>query len=239
MIGVSIGWIGGELLERMRERTLAQEIELRRLNLELQIRATTDALTGLANRRQLDTDLEVLSTSRLGGAGSCAFIMLDLDRFKRLNDELGHAAGDEALRRVSAELSAAIRQRDRSYRYGGEEFLVIMPDASLEAAAVAAERIRSAILKLEIRAGARPDAGHLTISAGVAFSLNAREHWEEVLAAADSALYRAKAAGRDQVCVAPAVVHEHAATSNRDRRRFADQTSPAVVTLPEPVDLAG
>ena len=89
MIGVFIGWIGGELLERMRERTLDQEIELRRLNLELQIRATTDALTGLANRRQLDTDLEILSTSRLGGAGSCAFIMLDLDRFKRLNDELG------------------------------------------------------------------------------------------------------------------------------------------------------
>ncbi|MEA2654432.1 MAG: hypothetical protein QOI37_1659, partial [Chloroflexota bacterium] len=77
VIAVFIGWLGGELLERMRERTVEQEIELRRLNLELQIRATTDALTGLANRRQLDTDLQIMSTSRLGGAGSCAFIMLD------------------------------------------------------------------------------------------------------------------------------------------------------------------
>ncbi|MBI3748717.1 MAG: GGDEF domain-containing protein [Chloroflexi bacterium] len=97
-IGACVGWIGGELLERMRQRTGAQATELRRLNRELQIRATTDALTGLANRRQLDTDLQILSTARLGSAGSCAFIMLDLDRFKRLNDELGHAAGDEALR---------------------------------------------------------------------------------------------------------------------------------------------
>ena len=141
LIGIFIGWIGGELLERMRERTREQEIELRRLNRELQIRATTDALTGLANRRQLDTDLQILSTSRLGGAGSCAFIMLDLDRFKRLNDELGHAAGDAALRIVSTELARVIRQRDTSYRYGGEEFLVMMPDASLGAATAAAERI--------------------------------------------------------------------------------------------------
>ena len=236
MIGVFFGWIGGELLERMRARTLDQEIELRRLNLELQIRATTDALTGLANRRQLDTDLEILSASRLGGAGTCAFIMLDLDHFKRLNDELGHAAGDDALRLVSSELARVIRERDRSYRYGGEEFLVIMPDASLDAAAAAAERIRTGIADLQIRAGARPDAGHLTISGGVAFSLNAREHWEEVLAAADSALYRAKAAGRDQICVAPAVVHQHSATSRREGRRSADAAPPERLG---PVDLAG
>ena len=239
LIGVFIGWIGAELLERMRERTHEQEIELRRLNRELQIRATTDALTGLANRRQLDTDLQILSTSRLGGAGSCAFIMLDLDRFKRLNDELGHAAGDAALRLVCTELTRVIRQRDTSYRYGGEEFLVIMPDTSLDAAAAAAERIRAAIAKLDIKAGAGPSAGHLTISAGVAFSLNAREHWEEVLAAADSALYRAKAAGRDHVCVAPAVVHEHPVTPRRDRRRPAEPESVPLAPPVQPVDLAG
>jgi diguanylate cyclase (GGDEF)-like protein len=239
LIGVFIGWIGGELLERMRERTRAQEIELRRLNRELQIRATTDALTGLANRRQLDTDLQILSTSRLGGAGSCAFIMLDLDRFKRLNDELGHAAGDVALQMVSTELTRVIRQRDTSYRYGGEEFLVIMPDASLDAAAAAAERIRAAIAHLGIRAAAGPAAGHLTISGGVAFSLNAREQWEEVLAAADSALYRAKAAGRDNICVAPAVVHEHPATPPRERRRPDELDSAPPDVLMEQVDLAG
>ena len=203
----------------MRERTRDQEAELRRLNRELQIRATTDALTGLANRRQLDTDLQILSTARLGGAGSSAFIMLDLDRFKRLNDELGHAAGDEALRVVSAELTKVIRRRDTIYRYGGEEFLVVMPDSSLEVAAAAAERIRETVAGLRIRAAADPAARTLTISGGVAFSLSAREHWEAVLAAADSALYEAKAAGRDRIVVAPAVVHELPAGITRDRRR--------------------
>jgi diguanylate cyclase (GGDEF)-like protein len=219
VIGAFIGWIGGELLERMRERTRDQEAELRRLNQELQVRATTDALTGLANRRQLDTDLQILSTARLGGAGSCAFVMLDLDRFKRLNDELGHAAGDEALRRVSAELRRVIRRRDTIYRYGGEEFLVVMPDSSLDAAAGAAERIRAAVAALRIRAGTDPSAKSLTISGGVAFSLSARERWEAVLAAADTALYEAKAAGRDRIVVAPAVVHELPAGITRDRRR--------------------
>jgi diguanylate cyclase (GGDEF)-like protein len=219
LIGATIGWIGGELLERMRDRTRDQEEELRRLNSELQIRATTDALTGLANRRQLDTDLQILSTARLGGAGSSAFIMLDLDSFKRLNDELGHAAGDEALRVVSAELTKVIRRRDTIYRYGGEEFLVVMPDSSLEVAAAAAERIREAVAALRIRAAADPAAGTLTISGGVAFSLAARERWEAVLAAADAALYEAKAAGRDRIVVAPAVVHELPAGITRDRRR--------------------
>lgn len=223
VIGACIGWIGGELLERMRDRNRDQEAELRRLNSELQVRATTDALTGLANRRQLDTDLQILSTARLGGAGSCAFIMLDLDRFKHLNDERGHAAGDEALRQVSAQLRGAVRRRDTIYRYGGEEFLVVMPDSSLEAAAAAAERIRQSIRDLDIQSGADPTSGPLTLSGGVAFSLSAREHWEAVLAAADRALYEAKAAGRDRVVVAPAVVHELPAGILRDRRRPVDR----------------
>jgi diguanylate cyclase (GGDEF)-like protein len=239
VIGSLIGWIGGELLERMRRRTREQEAELRRLNRELQIRATTDALTGLANRRQLDTDLQILSTARLGGAGSCAFIMLDLDHFKRLNDERGHAAGDAALRAVSAELRRVIRSRDTIYRYGGEEFLVVMPDASLEVAAVAAERIRAAVADLQIPAGAGPAARILTISGGVAFSLSAREHWEVVLAAADTALYEAKAAGRDRICVAPAVVHELPARLPRDRRRAAGPRSERGSQEDEPVDRAG
>ena len=238
VIGTIIGWAGGELLERMRERTRDQEAELRRLNQELQIRATTDSLTGLANRRQLDTDLHILSTARLGGAGSCAFIMLDLDRFKRLNDELGHAAGDEALRRVSAELQRVIRRRDTIYRYGGEEFLVVMPDSSLDVAAEAAERIRAAVADLRIQAGT--DAAKvLTISGGVAFSLSAREQWETVLAAADVALYEAKAAGRDRIVVAPAVVHELPAGITRDRRRPVGPTLDGALGGDESVDRAG
>jgi len=239
VVGSFIGWIGCELLDRMRERTREQEAELRRLNRELQVRATTDALTGLANRRQLDTDLQILSTARLGGAGSCAFIMLDLDRFKRLNDELGHAAGDAALRSVSAELQRVIRRRDTIYRYGGEEFLVVMPDTSLEVAAAAAERIRAAVADLRIRVRADPAAKSLTISGGVAFSLSAREHWEAVLAAADSALYEAKSAGRDRICVAPAVVHELPATLPRDRRRPVGLRADGALPEDGPIDRAG
>ena len=239
VIGACIGWIGGELLDRMRERTRDQEAELRRLNRELQVRATTDALTGLANRRQLDTDLQILSSARLGGAGSCSFIMLDLDRFKALNDELGHASGDEALRRVSAELRRVIRRRDTIYRYGGEEFLVVMPDSSLDAAAEAAERIRAAVADLRIPAGIDPAAKMLTVSAGVAFSLSAREHWEAVLAAADRALYEAKAAGRDRIVVAPTVVHELPAGILRDRRRPAGSAPGDAPAGERPVDRAG
>jgi diguanylate cyclase (GGDEF)-like protein len=218
IIGAVIGWVGGELLERLRARTLDQEIELRRLNHELRLGATTDALTGLANRRQLEADLLWLSTARPGRLGTCAFVMLDLDRFKRLNDDLGHAVGDDALREVSAELRRVVRGSDTIYRYGGEEFLVIMPESSLDAATAAAERIRTAISGLQIKASTDPNAGVLTMSCGVALSLVAREHWGTVIAAADSALYEAKATGRNRTCVIPSTVGEDATVMPSDRR---------------------
>ena len=221
LIGSAIGWVGGELLERLRARSLDQEIELRRLNHELRVSATTDALTGLANRRQLEADLLWLSTARPGRLGTCAFLMLDLDRFKRLNDDLGHAVGDTALRRVSAELRRVIRGSDTIYRYGGEEFLVIMPDSTLGTATAAAERVRTAIAELRIKASTDPAASDLTISCGVALSLVAREHWGTVIAAADSALYQAKASGRNRTCVIPATVGEEAPVMPHDRRRPA------------------
>jgi diguanylate cyclase (GGDEF)-like protein len=219
VIGSAIGWVGGELLERLRTRSLDQEIELRRLNHELRIGATTDALTGLANRRQLEADLLWMSTARPGPIGTCAFLMLDLDRFKRLNDDLGHAVGDEALREVAAELRRVVRGSDTIYRYGGEEFLVIMPESTMEAATVAAERIRAAIADLQILASRDPGSGVLTISCGVALSLVAREHWGTVIAAADSALYQAKASGRNRTCVVPGPVGDTAAVMPEDRRR--------------------
>jgi diguanylate cyclase (GGDEF)-like protein len=221
VIGALIGWVGGELLERLRGRTLVQEIELRRLNHELRVGATTDSLTGLANRRQLEADLHWLSTARPGRIGTCAFLMLDLDRFKRLNDDLGHALGDDALRRVAAALREVIRGSDTVYRYGGEEFLVIMPETTIAAARTAAERIRTAIANLQIQAAADPGAGVLTISGGVALSAVAREHWGTVIAAADSALYEAKASGRNRTCVIPAPVAEQLEIP-RDRRSVVE-----------------
>jgi diguanylate cyclase (GGDEF)-like protein len=239
LIGALLGWLGGEMLERLRERALEQATELRRLNDELQIRATTDALTGLANRRQLDTDLQALNKVQAGEGGSCAFLMLDLDRFKRLNDELGHAAGDEALRSVSAELQRVVRRRDTIYRYGGEEFLVIMRETSLEAGAATGERIREAVADLQIRAAARPASPTLTISCGVAYSPVARTHWDPVLAAADSALYEAKATGRNRVCVASAFAGQDPPLLPRDRRRPPLRKSTPAAREHVPVSGAG
>jgi len=219
VIGSFIGWVGGFLLERLRMRTLDQQIELRRLNNELRLRSTTDALTGLANRRQLENDLRSLSAVRPTPGSLCAFIMLDLDRFKRLNDEHGHAEGDAALRDVAEALLGVLRGRDTIYRYGGEEFLVIMPEATLESATGAAERIRAAIAALGRERSRERGGTALTVSCGVALSAVGRAHWEPVLAAADSALYEAKATGRDRISVIHTPVGDDVPRQPRDRRR--------------------
>lgn len=226
LVGSFIGWLGGELLERLRARSLDQGIELRRLNHELRIGATTDALTGLANRRQLESDLAFMSRARGGIPTRCAFVMLDLDRFKRLNDDLGHAVGDEALRKVSATLRDVIRGRDTIYRYGGEEFLVILPDSSLEAATTAAERIRMAVAALGIEASAGPFPPTLTISCGVALSPVEPDAWEYVIADADSALYEAKATGRNRVSVMPESPQDQEQMRQDRRERRAGRGRP-------------
>jgi diguanylate cyclase (GGDEF)-like protein/PAS domain S-box-containing protein len=152
--------------------------------------ARTDALTGLANRRALDESLarELASAQRTGRPLSVA--LLDLDHFKRYNDEHGHQAGDELLA-GSADLWRRLsRASDTLGRYGGEEFLIILPDCPLEAAAVAVERFRNAI-----------PAGQ-TCSAGVA-QWDGAEEARCVIARADTALYEAKGSGRDRTVAAP------------------------------------
>jgi diguanylate cyclase (GGDEF)-like protein len=199
-IGCLIGWCGGALLERPRLRTLEKELELRRLNRVLRGYATTDPLTDLLNRRRLETDLGLLAVSLRQVDAPCAVLMFDVDRFKQLNDELGHAAGDAALRSIGAELKSVVRGRDTVYRYGGEEFVVILPGADLEAASSVAERIRLAIegLRIHLRAG-DPEA-YLTISGGVAISDPPHTSWDRALEVADFALYEAKTTGRNRIC---------------------------------------
>ncbi len=198
-VGSLMGWIGGALLERPRLQTIATELELRRVNRILSGHATTDPLTDLLNRRRLTTDLGLLAVSLRQSDAPCAVLMFDLDRFKRLNDELGHAGGDDALRLVGATLKQTVRGRDTVYRYGGEEFVVILPDANLQAGMRIAERIRLAIegLCIPTRAGDAVDT--LTISGGVAVSLPPHGDWDAALRVADFALYEAKAGGRNQV----------------------------------------
>uniref|UniRef100_E6Q6E2 GGDEF domain-containing protein n=1 Tax=mine drainage metagenome TaxID=410659 RepID=E6Q6E2_9ZZZZ len=152
--------------------------------------ANTDPLTGVFNRRAILERLNaVVDDARHG-----AVLMLDIDRFKDINDRLGHAAGDGVLRRVADEIRAALRLEDALGRIGGEEFLVVMPDASRDVAVAIGERIRNGV--------ARSDGGEhqaaVTISIGVA-TVRGHDRPAELLARADRALYEAKRLGRNRL----------------------------------------
>lgn len=163
-----------------------------------------DALTGLGNRRHADRRLaaELARARRTGAPLSVA--LLDIDHFKRVNDEHGHAIGDRVLAATGATLAARVRASDTAARYGGEEFLLVMPDTDAQRALEVVERIRASVA---VQAGAPgpgpvPDAPlpEVRLSAGIA-TLHTDETLTALLARADAALYRAKAAGRDR-CVA-------------------------------------
>lgn len=194
----AIGVLVGNLLQGLRMRSIEQELELRTLNRELHGYATTDPLTRLRNRRQLDGDVAIIWPSIRRGA-RCAVVMLDLDRFKRLNDERGHGAGDHALRLVAVELQRQVRGRDSVYRVGGEEFLVLLRDTSLEGGLQVADRIRVAIAELGLPSTGGTHPERLTISGGVAVADVESDTWDNVVALADGALYAAKQAGRNRV----------------------------------------
>jgi diguanylate cyclase (GGDEF)-like protein len=162
--------------------------------------ATRDPLTGAMNRNALlaEFEREQYRCSRSGG--HFAIAMFDIDHFKRFNDSYGHLTGDEVLRRLVATLKDSMRRQDSVGRYGGEEFLVIMPDTGKQTAVQVAERARSSIEQRGFTLGVmRID---LTVSAGVAVYGMDGMGWDELLAAADQALYRAKSSGRNRVMAA-------------------------------------
>lgn len=163
---------------------------------ELARLAREDPLTRLPNRRALDEALarEVARAGRTGGR--LAAIVLDVDRFKRVNDAHGHAAGDAVLAAVAARAAAALPAGGLLARLGGEEFAVLLPGAGLAEAADAAERIRAAVAARPVEAAGRTLA--ITVSLGCA-ALAPGEVGPSLLARADDRLYAAKAAGRDRV----------------------------------------
>ena len=158
--------------------------------------ARIDALTGARNRRALAEELHSAWTEASRYGTSCAIAMCDLDHFKAYNDELGHLAGDDALRRVVKTMESALRAGDAVYRFGGEEFVVLLPHQDLARGRAAMERVRSAVEKTHV--DSRGD--HLvTLSIGVS-ELNPRDEDDEAcLRRADAALYRAKGGGRNRV----------------------------------------
>jgi diguanylate cyclase (GGDEF)-like protein len=146
-------------------------------------------------------------------------VLFDLDRFKSYNDSLGHLAGDAALRCVASVLQGTARAADIVCRYGGEEFVVLMPEQAIEGAAQAAERLRDAVERLELRYPTRAGQVTLTISAGVALlGREAARDADDVLRAADAALYCAKGMGRNRVATtAPSAHHSVRARSAMPR----------------------
>lgn len=160
--------------------------------------ARTDPLTGLPNRRALDDELQRRSSEWERKQTPYAVTLVDVDHFKRCNDEYGHAAGDEALRRVAKLLRGSLRDMDFAARFGGEEFCVVHPATTLDEAQAAAERIRKAIAESTIDVSGQKLA--LTISAGAAQAM-VKEDTTQLIARADAALYAAKNAGRNRVRV--------------------------------------
>jgi diguanylate cyclase (GGDEF)-like protein/PAS domain S-box-containing protein len=185
--------------------TISENMSLSLSNLKLRetlrSQAIRDPLTGLFNRRYLEETLEreLYRAKRLGSP--VGMIMMDLDRFKEFNDAYGHHAGDALLEALGRTIQRHVRLEDVACRYGGEEFLLLLPGASLETALTRAEKLREAIKKthLDYR---RQSLKSPTVSLGVAVFPEHGTTAEEMVVAADAALYRAKKEGRDRVVVA-------------------------------------
>jgi diguanylate cyclase (GGDEF)-like protein len=160
--------------------------------------AVLDHLTGLLNRTSLERRFEELAQQAALTDEPISVVVFDIDRFKSVNDEHGHARGDAVLRDIAYEVRKQLRSFELVYRLGGEEFLVLLPGTDLEGAAQVAERLRVGI------EDALPGGVPVTSSFGVASALGAAASFEGLFAAGDAALYRAKAAGRNRVEVAGA-----------------------------------
>lgn len=193
------------MLERSRalEAQLASSseelAELRHTLQEVRIEATTDGLTGLANRKQFDLSLKLAAAEAERSGKPLCLLMTDVDHFKRFNDSYGHRIGDQVLKTLAHILKSGVRDTDTPARYGGEEFAVILPEIELDAALGLADRLRQALAgKRLTNRTTGADYGAITISVGLA-RLRRDESLDDLIARADSALYRAKSAGRNCV----------------------------------------
>jgi diguanylate cyclase (GGDEF)-like protein len=172
---------------------------------ELERRALTDALTGLFNIRWWrDMGPRVMSQSLRTGAG-VGILLMDLDHFKLVNDTAGHAAGDSVLRAVARAIRRVVRDSDYAVRYGGEEFLIVLTNSTVEGAMRVAQALQAAVAELRAPTS---DIKRVTASIGVAVFPDHGEELDDVVAAADLAMYEAKREGRDRISVAPISLRE-------------------------------
>jgi diguanylate cyclase (GGDEF)-like protein/PAS domain S-box-containing protein len=186
--------------------TVAEHIALAMANLKLretlQNQSVRDALTGLFNRRYMEESLKREMQRCDRKQQPLSIVMIDVDRFKRFNDTFGHNAGDAVLRELAQLLQKYVRGSDIACRYGGEEFTLILPEASLDVTQQRAELLRTAVKQLNVECNGQ-SVGVITLSMGVASFPTYGQDPEAVIKAADEALYRAKNEGRDRVIVAP------------------------------------
>jgi len=162
--------------------------------------AATDALTGLPNRRYFDEFCALLGRRRRSDDDpEVGVLMVDIDWFKKINDAYGHGVGDEVLRAVGNAIAGAVREGDVPARFGGEEFAILLRNASRQAAVEVAERVRLAVCGLDLRQWRVPG---VSVSVGVAVGLREAQPISDLLAQADKALYQAKRGGRNQVVAA-------------------------------------
>ena len=186
-----------EIVARVRAATRAWALRDQLLERErgLEELAYNDELTRLYNRRFLSRQLSAIVRSAVRHRRTLSCVLVDIDRFKSINDEHGHARGDAVLARVAARLQQVLREEDYAGRWGGEEFLILLPDIDEEGAQATAERLRQSV-------GDRPVTGlRVTVSAGCA-TWAPGESPDDLLRRADNALYAAKRGGRDQVAQA-------------------------------------
>ena len=189
-----------ELLARvktqLRKKRYADKL---RHNMQLSLEmAITDQLTGLHNRRYMARHLETLMKNA-SDAKPISFLIMDIDYFKRVNDNYGHDVGDEVLREFAARVAANVRGIDLACRYGGEEFVVVMPDTDAGFAYTVAERLRQSIELTPFPINRAPHKINITASIGIASSSGAGDDSDKLLYRADQALYRAKREGRNRV----------------------------------------
>jgi len=187
-------------LQRTKRIVTIKETELKAVIAQADEVSHTDALTFLPNRRQIIGDLqrEAIFSDRYGTPLTIS--MLDIDHFKTINDTYGHTVGDDVLRSLASELRDHIRYPDTIGRYGGEEFLIVLPHSTLKAATQQAERLCKHVRSLLIKSGEQEIA--VTVSIGIAQYQIHEEDWQAFLGRADAALYEAKNNGRDQWVVA-------------------------------------
>lgn len=196
------------LEERVQQRTRELETAneaLVRANRQLEVYARTDGLLQIANRKYFDERLQEECSRAFRSQVPLGLLMIDVDYFKRYNDRYGHQAGDHCLQSVASATSAALlRAGDLLARYGGEELVVLLPDTNRDGAQITAARILEAVRRLRLEHAGSEAAPFVTVSIGVVCAVPAaRDAGASLLSQADTALYQAKAHGRNQVIVAP------------------------------------